>query len=64
VAFSPFPFGNAPQALVIVMIALGYLEEDGALSMIAALAAMLLLALPLSAFWTIIREAQWLEKGG
>jgi len=39
--FSPIPLSNVLPALVIVLISLAYLEEDGLLLLIALLAALI-----------------------
>jgi hypothetical protein len=52
VLLTPLPLSNVPPAFVIVLIALGYLEEDGLLLGVAlALAVILLVAVTSMAIW-------------
>jgi hypothetical protein len=60
--FSPIPFSNVVPALVIAMIALAYLEEDGVLLSAALLAGVVVLALALAAVWETIRGAEWISR--
>jgi len=60
--FSPIPFSNVVPALVIALIALAYLEEDGALLAIGLLAAVVMDALALTAAWETLRGAEWLSR--
>jgi hypothetical protein len=60
VAFTPIPLSNVVPALVIALIALAYLEEDGVLLAIALLLAAIVLALASVAVWQIVLGAQWL----
>jgi hypothetical protein len=60
--FSPIPFSNVVPALVIALIALAYLEEDGVLRSVALLAAIILLALALAAVWEAVRGAEWISR--
>jgi hypothetical protein len=60
--FSPIPFSNVVPALVIALIALAYLEEDGVLLSVALLAAIILLVLALAAVWEAVRGAEWISR--
>jgi hypothetical protein len=62
--FSPIPFSNVVPALVIALIALAYLEEDGVLLSVALLAAVILLALALAAVWETVRGAELISQYG
>ena len=58
--FTPIPLSNVVPALVIALIALAYLEEDGVLLAIAMLAAVVVLTIALAAVWETIRGAEWI----
>jgi hypothetical protein len=58
---SPIPLSNVLPALVIALIALAYLEQDGLLLLIALLAAVSVLALAFLAIWETVRGAEWLK---
>ena len=49
--FTPIPLSNVVPALVIALISLAYLEEDGLLLSIALLAAVIVLTVELMAVW-------------
>ena len=57
--FTPIPLSNVVPALVIALIALAYLEEDGLLLSIALLAAVLVVAIELVAVWETILGTKW-----
>ena len=57
--FTPIPLSNVVPALVIALIALAYLEEDGLLLSIALLAAVLVVAIELVAVWETVLGAKW-----
>lgn len=57
---TPVPFTNVVPALLIVLISLAYLEEDGLLLSIALLAGVIVLAIELVAVWEAIRGAKWI----
>jgi len=59
--FSPIPLSNILPALVIVLISLAYLEEDGLLLLIALLAALIVLIAAFVAVWATARGAKWLS---
>lgn len=58
--FAPIPLSNVVPAVVIVMIALAYVEEDGLALLIALLAAVIVLMVALVAVWQMVRGAQWI----
>jgi hypothetical protein len=57
---SPVPFSNVVPALVIALISTAYLEEDGLLLSIALLAALVVLAVAMTAAWEVIAGAKWI----
>ena len=62
VIFTPIPFSNVVPALVIALIALAYLEEDGLLLSIALLAAVIVLAVAVAAVWETVLGAKWISR--
>jgi hypothetical protein len=58
--FTPIPLSNVIPALVIALIALAYLEEDGLLLSIAILNAAVVLTVELVAIWETILGAKWI----
>ena len=56
----PVPLSNVAPALVIALIALAYLEEDGILLLIAVLAAVILLVVAVGAAWEMVVGAKWI----
>ena len=58
--FTPVPLSNAVPALVIALISLAYLEEDGILLAIALLASVIVLAVELVAVWETVLGAKWI----
>ena len=59
--FAPIPFSNVPPALVIVLVALAYVEEDGLLLCSALLVALGLLAVAAGAVWEGLSGLGWVE---
>ncbi len=57
---TPVPFSNVVPAVVIALISLAYLEEDGLLLSIALLASVIVLAVELAAVWETILGAKWI----
>jgi hypothetical protein len=57
--FTPIPLSNVVPALVIALISLAYLEEDGLLLSIALLAAVIVLTVALAAVWETVLGAIW-----
>jgi hypothetical protein len=58
---APVPLSNVAPALVIALISLAYLEEDGLALMIALLAAVIMLTLALVAVWQTVLGAKWIS---
>src|SRR5450631_3244876 len=52
---SPIPLSNVLPALVIALISLAYLEQDGLLLLIALLAALIVLVVAFMAVWETVR---------
>jgi len=57
---SPIPFSNVVPALVVALISIAYLEEDGVLLSIALLAALVVLAVAIMAVWEVVAGAKWI----
>ena len=53
------PLSNVVPAVVIALISLAYLEEDGLLLSIALLAAVIVLTVALRAIWETFLGAKW-----
>ena len=58
---SPVPFSHVVPALVIMLLALAYLEEDGVALLIALIAALSSLAVTAAGVWGIVETADWLD---
>ena len=58
--FIPIPLSNVIPALVIALISLAYLEEDGLLLLIALLIAVIVAAIELIAVWETVLGAKWI----
>ena len=58
--FTPIPLSNVVPALVIALISLAYLEEDGLLLSIALLAAVVVLTIELAVVWETVLGAKWI----
>jgi hypothetical protein len=56
--FIPIPFSNVVPALVIAMISLAYLEEDGVLLSIASLAAVIVTTVAAAGVWEMVVGAK------
>jgi len=56
--FIPIPLSNVVPALVIALISLAYLEEDGILLSIALLAAVIVVTIVLVAVWETVLDAE------
>jgi hypothetical protein len=59
---APVPMIQVVPALVIVLISMAYLEEDGILLSIALLIAVVLLAITGVAVWKIVAGALWIGR--
>jgi hypothetical protein len=60
--FIPIPMSNIAPALVIVLISLAWLEEDGLQLVVAMLAGVFISALAAAAVWEMVRGAEWLAR--
>jgi hypothetical protein len=58
--FLPIPLSGVVPAMVIGVIALAYLEEDGLLLLIGLLAAIIVLMVEFAAIWAMVRGAKWI----
>jgi hypothetical protein len=58
--FIPIPLSNVVPALVIALISLAYLEEDGLLLLIGLLAAAIVLTTEFAVIWEMVRGAKWI----
>ena len=58
---SPVPFGHVLPALVIMLLALAYLEEDGVALLVALLAAALSLAVTGATLWGAVETIDWID---
>jgi hypothetical protein len=59
--FSPIPLSNVLPALVIMLISLAFLEQDGLVLLIALMAAVIVLLGAFATVWETIRGARWLS---
>jgi hypothetical protein len=57
---SPIPFSNVVPALAVALISLAYLEEDGALLVVALLATVIALAVATMTVWETVVGAKWI----
>lgn len=57
---APIPLGNVVPAVVIALISLAYLEEDGLLLSVALVAAVIVLTVMLVAVWEVVLGAKWI----
>jgi hypothetical protein len=62
VLLTPLPLTNVPPAIAIALIALAYIEEDGALLAIGLLAALALLGVAVAAVWGAVVGAALLAQ--
>jgi len=51
---TPIPFSNIPPAVLVILIALAYIEEDGLLLCLAFLFAVILISIASAAVWGTI----------
>jgi hypothetical protein len=58
--FTPIPLSNIVPALVIALISLAYLQEDGLLLAIALIVAVIVLAGASAAVWNTVVAAKWI----
>jgi len=59
---SPFPFSHVIPAIIVMLLALAYLEEDGIVLLIALLAALSSFAITAAALWGAVETANWLDR--
>jgi hypothetical protein len=57
---SPIPFSNVVPAMIVALISIAYLEEDGVLLSVALLAAMVTLAVATMTVWETVIGAKWI----
>jgi hypothetical protein len=58
---SPVPFSHLGPALVIMLLALAYLEEDGVALLIALGAALISLAITTATVWGTVETIDWID---
>jgi hypothetical protein len=58
---SPVPFSHVVPALVIMFLALAYLEEDGVALLVALIAALVSLAITAATLWGAVETVDWLD---
>jgi hypothetical protein len=57
---SPFPMSNIPPSLLIAVISLAYVEQDGLLLLGAVLASCILLRIDFILVWQLKHGADWI----
>ena len=60
--FVPIPMSNVVPALLIALISLAWLEEDGLLLTIALLAGVIVATIALAAGWEMVLGAKWIGR--
>ena len=58
---APVPFGQVVPAVVIMLLAVAYLEEDGFALLLALFAALCSLALTGAAVWGAVETIDWID---
>jgi hypothetical protein len=58
---SPVPFSHVMPALLIMLLALAFLEEDGVVLLVAVIAALSSLAVTAATVWGVVETADWLD---
>jgi hypothetical protein len=61
VVFAPIPLANIVPSLVIALISLAYLEEDGLVLLIGLFAAIVVLTVALVGVWETFLGVKWLS---
>lgn len=61
---SPLPFSHVVPALVIMLLALAYLEEDGVALLVALTAALASLAITAATVWGTVETIDWIDPAG
>lgn len=59
---SPFPFSHVIPALVIMLVAVAFLEEDGVLLCVSLAAALISLSITAATIWATVRTAGLLDR--
>lgn len=59
---SPFPFSHVIPAIVIMLMALAYLEEDGIALIVSLFAALVSIGITAAALWGAAETAGWLDR--
>lgn len=57
----PVPLGHVVPALVIMLLALAYLEEDGIVLLVALIAALASLAITVATVWGTVETIDWID---
>lgn len=59
---SPFPFSHVIPAIVIMLLALAYLEEDGIMLLLSLAASLTSVAITAAALWLSVETADWIDR--
>jgi hypothetical protein len=57
---APIPLSNVPPGLVVILLSIAYIEEDGVLLCIALSLAVILFLIAAAAIWHVANTARWL----
>jgi hypothetical protein len=60
--FIPIPLSNIVPAMVIALIALAWIEEDGLFLVVSLLTAMVVLAVAVIGIWETVLGAAWISR--
>ena len=60
---SPVPFGHVLPALVVMLLAVAYMEEDGLALLLSQLGALVSLAITAATVWGTVVTVDWLDPG-
>lgn len=58
---SPVPLGQLLPALVVMLLALAYLEKDGVALMVGLIAALISIAVTTATVWGTIETIDWID---
>ena len=58
---TPIPLGNIFPALVIALISLTYVEEDGLMLSICLVVGFVIIAVDLAMIWEISHDTKWIR---
>ncbi|HYD07125.1 MAG TPA: exopolysaccharide biosynthesis protein [Reyranella sp.] len=58
---SPVPFGHVVPALVVMLLAVAYMEEDGLALLVALVGALVSLAITAATVWGTVATVDWLD---